>query len=406
MAKRGHGEGTIRKRKKDGLWEARITVGYDPATGRQKQISKYFKKREDARDWLAKAVNEQATGAFIEPHKVTVGQWLDKWLADYKKLKLKPTTWAGYETLIRCHIKPAIGNIPLNKLQTGELQKLYKEKLEKGRVDGKGGLSPDYVRYMHAVIHEALKQAVKEQLIYRNVAEAVNLPEKEEREMRPLKPEEMDKFLSLAEQDRLYAAFLLELGTGLRRGELLALKWDNVDLKNGVLAVKESLARVKVDDPSKNGGRKTRLDYLDPKTKSSKRIIPIPEDILKELKAHKTRQNEGRLFFGQNYHNENLVFCLEDGKPLDPRNFTRKFERLLRRAGIPKTRFHDLRHTFATRLLELNEHPKVVQELLGHAKITTTIDTYSHVDPELKKKAAARLNELFRRKKGASATEA
>ncbi|MEW6275567.1 MAG: site-specific integrase [Bacillota bacterium] len=404
MAKRGHGEGTIYKRK-DGKWEAKASIGYDPATGKLKRITKYFETRKEAQDWLAKVQHEKNIGAFVEPHKVTVGQWLDKWLADYKKLKLKPTTWAGYETLIRCHIKPAIGDIPLSKLQTGDLQRLYKEKLENGRVDGKGGLSVDYVRYMHAVIHETLKQAVKEQLIYRNVAESVNLPDKEEREMRLLKPEEMDRFLSLAEQDRLYAAFLLELGTGLRRGELLALKWNNVDLKSGVLSVKESLARVKVDDPSKNGGRKTKLDYLDPKTKSSKRIIPIPEDILKELKAHKARQNEERLFFGQNYHNENLVFCLEDGKPLDPRNFTRKFEGLLRRAGIPKTRFHDLRHTFATRLLELNEHPKIVQELLGHAKITTTIDTYSRVDSELKKKAAARLNELFGRKKETSAKE-
>ncbi|MFH0801161.1 MAG: site-specific integrase [bacterium] len=395
MAKRGQNEGSIRKRI-DGTWEARVTIGQNQKTGKPKRLSRYFKTRKEAQDWISKTSHEKQTGAYIEPHTVTVGEWLDRWLMDYMKPHLKPTTWTGYETLIRRHLKPTIGDILLRELQAIELQRLYRAKLEKGRTDGKGGLSSHYVHYIHAVIHEALKQAVKEQLIYRNVAEAVKLPGKVDREIRPLSVDEIARFLEAAQDHRLGAAFLLELGTGLRRGELLALHWKEVDFKKGLLSVKFSLARAYVDRKK----TKTALVFLEPKTKSSKRLIPIPEEIILELKALKARQNEERLFFGEAYEKNDLVFCSEDGRPLDPRNFSRRFENILKKARLPRIRFHDLRHTFATRLLELNEHPKIVQELLGHSRITTTLDIYSHVDPELKVKAAGRLNEMLFSHKG------
>ncbi|RJQ32950.1 MAG: hypothetical protein C4589_00085 [Peptococcaceae bacterium] len=229
--KRGQGEGTIRKRK-DGACEARVTAGVNPATGKQKQISKYFKKREEAKDWLAKAVHEQATGRFVDPDKITVGQWLDRWLNDYKKTKLRSTTWENYETMARVHIKPEIGYIPLQKLQAGDLQRLYNQKLKDKK-------SIATVYKIHQVINGTLRQALREQFVYRNVNEATELPPLKHKEISPLELEQAQKFLEVAEQERLYAAYLLEFGTGLRRGELLALRWQDVDLESGRIFVNQ-----------------------------------------------------------------------------------------------------------------------------------------------------------------------
>jgi len=251
-------------------------------------------------------------------------------------------------------------------------------------VDGRGGLSSRTVRYTHAVIYSALKQALKEQLIARNVAEAVVLPAQQKKEIRPLTTEEVHRLLSAAKDDRLYPAFLLELGSGLRRGELLGLRWQDVDLKAGVITVRQSLIRTRAG-----------LVFQEPKTERSKRNLPLPPAVVRELKAHRARQAEEKLLLGPDYEDRGLVFCLENGKPLDPRNFTRHFELLLKKAGLPHVRFHDLRHTHATQLLGLGVHAKIVQERLGHTTISTTLDTYSHAVPGLQEEAARKLDALL-----------
>lgn len=371
-------------------------------TGKPKRVFFYGKTRQEVAEKLSTALNNRMNGTFVEPNKVTVGKWLKTWLENYMKPHLRPTTWQSYEALMSQHVIPAIGEVKLKNLQTCDLQGLYKAKLESGRLDRKGGLSARTVRYIHSVVFEALEQAVKEQLVVRNVAEAVTLPREEKKEIQPLTSEQVGEFLASIRDERHYPALLLELSTGLRRGELLALRWEDVDLKAGNLKVRQSLVRIHSE---KGAEKKTELVFQEPKTKHSKRTIPLTAGVLKELKAHKARQAQEKLFLGQGYQDNGLVFCMEDGRPIEPRNFTRRFDGYLERAGIPHVRFHDLRHTFATLMLELDEHPKVVQEILGHSKISMTIDTYSHVMPGIKERAMAKLDSVLKPKEKPSARE-
>lgn len=403
---RGNGEGCISQRK-DGTWCAVITIGRKE-DGSLKRRFFYGKTREEAAGKLTKALAELQQGTYVEPSKLTVGEWLDTWLKEYSRPHTRPTTRDNYEMVIRVHIKPAISNILLSKLTATHLQKFYNDLLAKGRKDGKGGLSSRTVRLAHTIMHASLKQALQSGLVVKNVSEATKPPRMQKQEMRVLTPEEMDRFLKAIEGDRLAAAFLLDLSTGLRRGELLALRWQDMDLrwqdgelKEGVVNVKRTLVRVNVED----GSTKTALTYQEPKTKHGRRMVPIPGEVLPELKSHKVRQAQERLKLGEAYENNNLVFCAVDGKPLDPSSFGKHFSKLVQQAGIKGATMHTLRHTYATRLLEANEHPKVVQELLGHSNITMTLDTYSHVMPELKRAAAAKLNGLFAKKKSPSVQE-
>lgn len=387
MAKRGQGEGTIRKRKSDGLWEARVTVGHDDE-GKQKQISKYFNTRNEARDWLTETQHNIQTGSYVKPHKITVSHWLDTWLTVYEKPTIRQTTYDNYETMIRVHIKPAIGHIPLMQLQASDLQQLYNQKAKEK--------SSRTVHLIYHVINMALKQALKEQKVYRNVNEATKLPPLQHKEIEPLTIEQIHKFLEVAEQDRLYTAFLLELGTGLRRGELLAIKWQDIDLENGKIFINRTVARVRKE----NGSTKTELVYQEPKTKKSKSSVPIPEDIVKELKKHKARQDsQEKWFFKEKYHNNDLVLCSEDGRQLDPRSFTKRYARLLKQAGLPEVSFHTLRHTFASLMLEEGEDMRTVQEILRHTRLSTTADIYTSVTEKLKKRAAVKANNILKKAK-------
>jgi integrase len=200
-----------------------------------------------------------------------------------------------------------------------------------------------------------------------------------------------EKLLPAIAKDRLFAVILLAFGTGLRRGELLALRWKDVDVKTGTLHVKQTLVRVTNHNAPKGEGR-TRLLFQEPKTSPSRRTLPIPEECLAALKQHKARQAEEKLLLGQAYQDHGLVFCQANGKPIDPRNFLRSFDRIIEQAGLPPSRVHDARHTFATLMLELGESPKTVQTMLGHSRVAITLDIYSHVSLELEKKAAAKLN--------------
>jgi integrase len=258
------------------------------------------------------------------------------------------------------------------------------------------GLSARTVRLLHIILHGALKQAMKNQLVVRNVSEATTLPGGKVRTMHPLTLDQVHQFLDAVKGDRLFAAFFLEMGTGLRRGELLGLRWRDLDIDAGVLQVRQTLIRVG-NHGNTESGRKSRLIFQEPKTEQSRRTIPIPDDIVEALRHHKARQAKERLLMGGAYEDHGLVFCQANGQPIAPYTFTRHFERLLKYAGLPRIRFHDGRHTFATLMLELGESAKTVQTILGHTRISTTLDTYSHVSLDLEKKAAARLNVALRR---------
>lgn len=368
-----------------------MTVGRDPSTGKLKRVFFYGKTRQEVAEKLAKALNDIRQGTFADPGKLTVGEWLDIWLWDYKRNSIRPTTWDSYEIMVRCHLKPNIGHIKLKDLRPEHLQHLYNQYNEKVK---EGKISSTTVRYIHAVIHGALEQALKNNLVVRNVSEATTLPQERKKEIHTLTMEQITQLFSAIENDRLFPAIMLELTTGLRRGELLGLRWQDVDLNTGVLTVRRNLVRIK-NHESKEGEKKTKLVFQEPKTEASRRTIPIAQQALEELKRHKARQEQEKLLAGPLYQDNDLVFCTEKGLPIDPRNFTRHFDILLKRAGIPHIRFHDTRHTFATLMLELGEHPKVVQQMLGHSKIAVTLDTYTHVPLDLEKRAAEKLNQAL-----------
>lgn len=421
--RRGNGEGSILKRKtcpackkitsaadekqlktcrhcgaalpSEGTWVGQITVGYDPRTGKPLRKTFYGKTRKEVVDKIAETLLEVRSGTYVEPTQTTFGEWLDRWLTAYKKPQLKPGTYESYETLIRVHIKPALGEIPMAKLQANMLQSFYNQKLEKGRAHGEGGLSTRSVRYLHAIIREALQQAVKEGLLARNVADATSPPTVKNKQMRPLTEEELQAFFAVAKEDRLFAAYVLAVTTGLRRGELLGLCWDCVDLEHGVITVRRQLMALKsglvLEETTK--------------TKSGRRSITLTDDAIRELKAYRKRQAQEKLLLGEAYQDNGLVFCKEDGTPLRPEEFTRRFQRWLEKAGLPKARLHDLRHTHASLLLARGVHPKIVQERLGHSSITITLDLYSHLTPGLQEAAAATLNGLLSKEKGPAKTQ-
>lgn len=389
---RGHNEGSVYQRP-DGRWVGQITTGYTPE-GKPKRATFYGKTKKEILEKLNEAKHQVNNGTYVEPSRETVGHWLSTWLTEYVKPHVRPTTRDNYAQTIRKYMIPEIGHIQLRQLTPTHLQKLYNDLLARG-------LSNRTVRLVHTIAHASLKQALENGLVARNVADATKPPRPQKQEMRVLSPEEEARFLEVIEEDRLGTAFLLDLATGLRRGELLALRWSDVDLKEGTIHVNRTIVRVVAD----NGPAKTALVYQEPKTKHGRRAVPIPEALLPELKAHKARQAQEKLLLGPAYEDNGLVFCAEDGRPLDPASFGKHFAKLAAKAGISGATLHSLRHTYATRLLEANEHPKVVQELLGHSNIAMTLDTYSHVMPELKKAAAAKLNGLFTKKKAPSTTE-
>ena len=385
--KRGNHEGTI-VRRKDGRWMASISIGHDPTTGKLKRVSFYGKTRKEGADLLAQALGDLHHGAFVALHKLTVGQWLETWLRDYKQAKICPLTFDNYERLIRGHLLPTLGTIPLKELRPEHVQQFYNQQRQ-------AGLSAGTIRVIHAVLHGALRQAMRNQLVMRNVSEATERPSGKTRRMTPLTKMQVGQLLTAIAKHRLYPAILLGFGTGLRRGELLALRWQDVDLEAGVLHVRQTLERVR-NHATTEPGKRTCLIFQEPKTEQSRHTIPIPADIAEVLKQHKARHAEEKLRMGQAYTDYGLVFCWPHGTPLDPEDFRKRFVQPCQQAGLPPIRLHDTRHTFATLMLKLGQAPKTVQTMLGHTTIATTLDIYSHVPLDLEKQAAAKLNLLFR----------
>lgn len=383
--KRGNGEGSITKRK-DGRWMGAATVGFDVDKGKPQRKYYYGKTRAEVMEKMNEALAKTKNGTYTEPSKILMAEWLDTWLNEYMEPSLRPTTWESYKTQIEKHIKPALGHIRLSQLQTSHLQKLYNDKIKGGRADGKpGGLSPRSVKYIHTVIHSALNQAKLEYMITINPADAVKLPKQNKKEMATLETEGIKTLLREAMNSKHYITYLLALATGLRRGELLGLRWKDTDLARGTVTVNQGLVRVKGKG----------LIFQEPKTGLSNRTINIPQNVANELKAHKKRQAEEKLFMGSAYKDNGLVFAREDGEPIDPRGLTRHFERLLNRAGLPKICFHDLRHTFATMSLQEGVAVRTIQETLGHHDAGFTMSAYAHVTDKMKQEATDKIGNLL-----------
>lgn len=317
--------------------------------------------------------------------------WILEYLNTYKKNELKPSTYSTYLGFLNKHIKEAkIGKKDINKLNGEELQKFYNEKLETG-------LSSKTVRHIRVLINGALEQAVRLRKINFNPDSYTKLPPKQQFIAHVLTIEEVQRLQSEACQERLYPMVITTIYLGLRKGEIMALKWKNIDLERGLLYVKESLCRVN-DIVDEKGRQTTKWIELEPKTKKSKRCIPLPNFIIEMLKDYKIKQEKYIVENSDIYENQDLVFANELGGFLQQREFLKDYYKFLDRYKISHVRFHDLRHTCASLLLSAGESPKVIQEILGHSTITTTMDIYAHLSDEAKAKGINRIDDLINKK--------
>ena len=366
MAKhRKRGDGSIHLRK-DGRWEGRYVISRDekgfPVTRNvlAKTRAECAAKLEQLRESLQEPVNNQPKPG------VLLRDWLNLWYQGYKKANLRPNTQMSYERRIYQHIIPALGGIQLDKLTTGDIQKFYTN-LKKGgrllRAELYGeGLSDQTVRGIHTTLHAALNKAVEEKLICRNPSDGCKLPSSKPREMKVLTPEEIQRLLIQAREDGCYELLLLELSTGLRRGEICALKWDDLNLKTGTLKVERQVHRV-------NG----ELVVSQPKTKASNRSIILPPPVLAVLKAYKKSATTQWMFPSP----------VKEDSPQDPTAVRKRLSTILKRAECKHIRFHDLRHTFATASLEHGMDVKTLSTIIGHVSSSTTLNIYAHVTDEM-----------------------
>lgn len=371
--------GHVRKRG-DKSWAIIIDYGRDPLTG--KRIKKHWEtfkgKKTDADARLRRILADIEEGTAVDPSKEMVGEFLVRWLRDYGRPRLAPSTLESYEGKIRLYILPALGHVPLQKLQPLHLQSLYAALLDRG-------LSPRTVQYVHRIIHRALVMAVRWQLVARNVADAVEAPVPRRKEMPLPDAPDVQRLLAAFAGDTLGPLVAAAVYTGLRRGELLGLRWSDVDLEQQVIHVRRSMQRII------GQGRITR----EPKTEKARRVVDFPDSLVPILRRLRRNQAKDRLAMPEFWEDHGLVFCQANGRPLDPSGVSRRFHRMAVAAGFPGLRFHDLRHIYASLLLKLGIHPKVVQGLLGHSTVNITLDTYSHVLPGIKAEAAAKLDNLL-----------
>jgi integrase len=380
---RGH----IKKRSPTS-WTVVLDAGRDPLSGKRRQLTRSLRgTKREAEALLVKLLREQDLGLSVPSGRTTVAEFLERWLNDYVAGGTAPKTSRTYEDIVRRHLIPALGRLRLTGLRPEHIQRHYAHCLRSGRLDGRGGLAAKSVLRHHQVLHAALHHAVKWRLLALNPADAVDRPRAERRELLALGPEDVAQLIAAAASTRHGALVRLAVMTGMRRGELLGLRWRDVDFRNSTLSVRQTAQWLT--------GR--GVVFRPPKTAKSRRAIALSEDTRRSLQIHRQRQLQERLAAGPAYRDHDLVFATAIGTPVDPSNLARVWRLIVRAAGLRGVRFHDLRHAHATLLLGEGVHPKVVSERLGHASIAITLDTYSHVLPGLQADAASRMDELLRR---------
>ncbi len=369
--KRGNSEGSIRRRS-DGRWEARVVL----ENGQRKSF--YAKTRQEVSRLLAGALRDRDAGLPIVGEKQTVEQYLTQWLNDIKPT-IRLRSWIRYEEAVRLHVLPRLGSVVLSRLSPQQVQSLYTVKLSEG-------LAPATVARIHAVLRRAFGEATRMGIIQRNVVALVRPPRPIAKEMRVLTPEQARIFLAAVVDDPLEALYVLALTTGMRRGEMLALHWADVNLEARFIQVRFTVQHI----------AGAQVLYSPPKTARSRRKVALSARAVDALQKHRQRQEQQRAIVGANWVDNDLVFTTATGEPMRGNHILqRNFAPILRRAGLPPMRFHDLRHPAATLLLMQGIHPKIVSEMLGHSTISMTLDTYSHVLPDMQRDATAAFDRLF-----------
>lgn len=373
VKRRGNGEGSIHQ-KTDKLWAATISLGFG-GDGKRKRRTVYGKTKKEVADKLTALQSQKLIGSLTGETTIRTDGWLTRWLDDFAAQAVRPGTLAGYRLLVTKHISPNIGGVLLHKLNAVQIQELY-SKLQRA------GKSPRLIQQVHAVLHRSMSRAIKLGLIRMNPCYGVERPRVPKHEIEVLEPAQAWKLLEAAQNDRLHALYVLALTTGMRQGELFGLQWQDVDLEGAVLSVRRTVYEL---------GKEILIG--EPKSKKGIRRITLPTMAVNALTDHRKRM------LAEGYAGLQWVFCSSEGHILRRNNVVnRSFHPLLKAAGLPKIRFHDLRHASASLLLSRGVHPKVVQERLGHSQINVTLDTYSHVLQGMDALAAGTFDEVLRKK--------
>lgn len=382
MAKRASGEGNLRQRP-DGRWEARYSVGRDPGTGKQIQRSVYGSTQKEVRQKLATITAEIDKGTYIEPSKMTVGAWLDIWLKEYLG-GVKPSTVRSYRDHVRLHIKPALGALRLDALQAPAIQ-AFINSLSQPK-DGKKPLSPKSIKNVHGVLHAALERAAVIGYLRYNPSGSCILPRVEKKEITPLDEGDMIAFLQAIKGHRFEPLFMVDMFTGLRRGEVIGLTWDCIDFTSGTITVRRQMQKDRI----------TGVYSLVPLKNDKARVIVAAPTVMDTLTAQKRAQGALRIKAGALWERNNLVFTDEIGHHLMPHTVYREYKNIVRRIGIPEARFHDLRHTYAVTAIRSGDDIKTVQSNLGHHTAAFTLDTYGHVIDQMKRDSADRMERFIK----------
>jgi integrase len=364
--------------KRGNIYSIVLSLGYD---GKGKRLQKWVTvqggKRE-AQTKLAELLHQLNSGLYVDP-KGTLGEFMERWLVEYAQPNLSPRTTEGYQSIYRAHIAPTIGKSPLKYLKPEHIQKYYAEMLAHG-------LSTTTVRHHAMLLHRVLEHALKWQLLARNPADAVTPPRTQHSEMHTLDESQVSAVLKQAEATSYYVIFYLAIYTGMRQSELLGLRWQDIDLIMAEISVRRSMHRLLTHE----------VIFRGTKTAKSSRSVAISPSTCLVLRKHLEKEMALCNRLGIQFKNDRLIFCTPDGSPLISGTVRQSWRRLTRRLGLQNIRFHDLRHTHASLMLKQGVHPKIVQERLGHATISTTLDLYSHVTPGLQHKAAEAFDEIFK----------
>lgn len=384
MAKRAaQGAGTIRKKtvtrngKQYTYWEARITTGRDPGTGKQIQQSFSGKTQKEVREKMQAAAVGVNAGTYTPTAKLTVGQWLDIWTAEYL-VNLKPKTVSSYNGIVKNHIKPAMGAVKLTELHPHRVQTF---------INGLEGLSVGSIRLVYRVLHAALEKAVRLDYIPRNPTEYCVLPKHEQKAIKPLDDEQIAALLAEVKGTRVEYLVPVALFTGMRISELLGLSWDQIDMEKQTITVSKQLAQ---------SNHRHKGIFISPKSGKSRTMKAAPSVIV-ALKHQRAKQTEMRLKAGPLWNNEhNLVFTKEDGSIFDQQRAKRAFRAVLEAAGIEGIRFHDLRHTYAVNAIRAGDDIKTIQSNMGHSSAAFTLDRYGHFTERMKQDSASRMEDFIK----------